>query len=109
MRAQLPLALAALTSFAAAQETYWVAATNGNAQVDAAGSLRQAVLPASTRDVGVAPDGKVWSIGPTLTILNPDGSFFARRSRARSRSMPTATSGSRTASDLRAASPGSTR
>jgi streptogramin lyase len=59
-----------------AQETYWLAGTGGVKHVDVTGALLQTVPPTSTRDVAVAPDGKVWIIASGLTILNADGTPF---------------------------------
>ncbi|MBI5851329.1 MAG: hypothetical protein HZB39_09940 [Planctomycetes bacterium] len=58
------------------QESYWISATGGVKQVDCAGVVRQAVTPAATRDVVVAPDGKVWYLAAGITIKNPDGTPF---------------------------------
>lgn len=76
MRDRLSLAFVTLFSLASAQETYWVGGTAGLHRIDAAGSPRQTVLPTSSRDVAVAPDGKVWLVAAGVTVLNSDGTPF---------------------------------
>lgn len=73
LSASFSLFLATLLS---AQETYWVGGSDGCKQVDASGALRQTVLPTSTRNIGVAPDGKVWLVASGVTVLNADGTPF---------------------------------
>lgn len=59
-----------------AQETYWLAGSGGVRQVDVTGTWLQTVPPTSTRDVAVAPDGKVWYVAGGITILLPNGTLF---------------------------------
>lgn len=79
MIARLGLPLLVLGTLAVpttAQEKYWVAASGGVAQMDPSGFTWQTVPPSSSRDVAVAPDGKVWMVASGLTVLNADGTPF---------------------------------
>lgn len=60
----------------ASQESYWVAASGGAQRLHASGAVQPGSLVTSSRDVKVAPDGKVWLVAAGLTILNPDGTLF---------------------------------
>lgn len=75
-RTALSLLALVLTTVAAAQERYWVASLGGVTQIDTGGFAFQTVPPTSARDIAVAPDGKVWIPGSTITVLNPDGTPF---------------------------------
>jgi streptogramin lyase len=72
----VPLSLALLVPFTPAQEKYWVASSGGVTQLDASGYPWQTVTPSSGRDIAVAPDGKVWLPGASITVLNPSGTLF---------------------------------
>lgn len=72
----LSLLFVSLGGSALAQDKYWVAGGGGAVQIDASGFVYQTVPPSSGRDIGVAPDGKVWIVNSTITVLNPDGTPF---------------------------------
>ena len=70
------ISFACLAPLASAQETYWISGTGGLKEVSTCGHVLQTVGVTSTNTPGVAPDGKIWALGSTISVRNPNGTLF---------------------------------